>query len=69
MVEYLDSETDQRNTYTYDALGRRIAKIVDADVTAYIEKQEEHQYESFKDEFRRLCKQHGVEIDKRYVWD
>ena len=41
-----------------------------ADVTAYIEKQEEHhQHESFKDEFRRLCKQHGVEIDERYVWD
>ena len=41
-----------------------------ADVIAYIENQEEHhKHESFKDEFRRLCKQHGVEIDERYVWD
>ena len=41
-----------------------------ADVTAYITKQEEHhQHESFKDEFRRICKQHGVEVDERYVWD
>jgi len=30
MVEYLDSETLQRHTYTYDALGRRIAKTIDA---------------------------------------
>ena len=36
----------------------------------YIENQEEHhKQESFKDEFRRLCKNYGVEIDERYVWD
>ena len=28
-----------------------------------------HQQESFQDEFRRLCRKYGLEIDERYVWD
>jgi putative transposase len=36
----------------------------------YIANQEEHhRRETFQDEFRRLCKKYGVEIDERYVWD
>ena len=36
----------------------------------YIANQEEHhRTESFQDEFRRLCKKYGLEIDERYVWD
>ncbi len=36
----------------------------------YIADQEEHhRHESFQDEFRRLCKKYGLEIDERYVWD
>ncbi len=36
----------------------------------YITNQEEHhRRKSFQDEFRRLCKKYGVEIDERYVWD
>jgi putative transposase len=36
----------------------------------YIANQEEHhKTESFRDEFRRLCKKYGVPIDERYVWD
>lgn len=36
----------------------------------YIANQEEHhRKESFQDEFRRLCKKYGVEIDERYVWN
>ena len=36
----------------------------------YIANQEEHhRTESFKDEFRRLLKEHNVEYDERYVWD
>ncbi len=31
--------------------------------------QEHHKSESFQDEFRRLCKKYGLEIDERYVWD
>ncbi len=39
-------------------------------LTEYIANQEEHHAtESFQDEFRRLCKRYGVELDKRYVWN
>lgn len=39
-------------------------------VKAYIANQETHHHkESFQDEFRRLCRKYGVEIDERYVWD
>ncbi len=42
---------------------------VDA-LVRYIEDQEEHhRVVSFQDEFRRICKKYGVEIDERYVWD
>jgi putative transposase len=36
----------------------------------YIADQEEHhRAETYQDEFRRLCKKYGIEIDERYVWD
>ena len=36
----------------------------------YIANQKEHhRQETFQDEFRRICKKYGVEIDERYVWD
>lgn len=39
-------------------------------LTRYIAKQEEHhRKETFQDEFRRLCRKYGVEIDERYAWD
>ena len=39
-------------------------------VKAYIANQAEHHKQiSFQDEFRALCKRHGIEIDERYVWD
>ena len=34
MVEYNDLDAGQRHTYAYDALGRRIARVVDADGAA-----------------------------------
>jgi REP element-mobilizing transposase RayT len=40
------------------------------DVKRYIENQElHHAKRSYQDEFRILCKKHGIEIDERYVWD
>ncbi|MFN0018723.1 MAG: IS200/IS605 family transposase [Pirellulaceae bacterium] len=40
------------------------------EVKEYIADQEEHHRKmSYQDEFRWLCKKHGVEIDERYVWD
>jgi REP element-mobilizing transposase RayT len=39
-------------------------------VRDYIAQQEEHhRKESFQDEFRALCRKHGVAFDERYVWD
>ncbi|MDY0169290.1 MAG: transposase [Thermoguttaceae bacterium] len=39
-------------------------------VKRYIAQQEEHHKRmSFQDEFRELCRRHGLEIDERYVWD
>ena len=39
-------------------------------VKQYIANQAEyHQKITFQDEFRALCKRHGIEIDERYVWD
>jgi putative transposase len=36
----------------------------------YIAGQEEHhRHVSFQEEFRKLCRKHGIEIDERYVWD
>jgi REP element-mobilizing transposase RayT len=36
----------------------------------YIQNQQEHhQRMSFKDEFRELCRRHGLEVDERYAWD
>ncbi len=40
------------------------------ELVGYIKNQEEHhKQETFQDEFRRLCREYGVEIDERYVWD
>ena len=30
---------------------------------------EHHRQESFQDEFRRMCRKYGIEVDERYVWD
>ena len=39
-------------------------------VRSYIAGQEEHHRKlSFQDEYRVLCRKHGVEMDERYVWD
>lgn len=39
-------------------------------VESYIVNQQQHHLRlSFKDEFRELCRRHGLEIDERYAWD
>ena len=36
----------------------------------YIKNQEDHHHrETFQEEFQRVCKIYGLEIDERYVWD
>ena len=40
------------------------------DLTRYISNQAtHHETESFQDEFRRLCRKYGLDIDERYAWD
>lgn len=39
-------------------------------VSGYIERQKEHHRQmSYQDEFRQICRKHGIDIDERYVWD
>jgi len=39
-------------------------------VTRYIANQKvHHQTQTYQDEFRKLCRKYGVEIDERYCWD
>lgn len=39
-------------------------------VRAYVAAQEEHHRDmSFQDEFRTMCRKHGITIDERYAWD
>jgi putative transposase len=39
-------------------------------VSKYIANQKEHHNKrSFKDEYRDVLKEHGVEFDEKYVWD
>ncbi len=37
--------------------------------TSIQNQQEHHRRVSFKDEFRELCRRHGLKLDERYVWD
>lgn len=42
----------------------------DEQVKRYLANQEKHHRRiSFQDEFREICRRHGIEIDERYVWD
>jgi REP element-mobilizing transposase RayT len=34
-----------------------------------INQKEHHRHETYQDEYRRLCKKYGLDIDERYVWD
>ena len=39
-------------------------------VKRYIQNQEEHHRRmTFQEEFRELCRRHGIELDERYAWD
>ena len=40
------------------------------EVKKYIQNQQQHhQRMSFQDEFRELCRRHGLELDEQYAWD
>ena len=40
------------------------------EVTQYIAHQKEHHRQmSYQEEFRSLCRKHGIPLDERYAWD
>jgi len=40
------------------------------EVRKYIQNQQEHHKRmTFQEEFRELCRRHGLELDERYAWD
>ena len=52
----------------YGAFG--VSESIIPQVKQYIADQEEHHRRmSFQDEFRELCKRHGIRLDERYAWD
>ena len=52
----------------YGAFSVSASKV--EEVESYIRNQREHHRRmSFQDEFRELCRRHGLELDERYVWD
>lgn len=69
--EWVKSELSIPNFYWQSGYGAfSISPGHVEQLTDYIANQEEHhRRESFQDEFRRLCKKYGLEIDERYVWE
>lgn len=47
-----------------------VSKSAEHQVLSYIQNQEaHHRKKTFKDEFTELLEKHGIEYDKRYLWD
>jgi putative transposase len=71
--KWVKAEEPRRLGEFYWQLGYGAFSISPTHVEAlmqYIANQEEHhRHETFQDEFRRLCKLYGLEIDERYVWE
>jgi REP element-mobilizing transposase RayT len=69
--EWVKSELSIPNFYWQSGYGAfSISPGHVEQLTDYIANQEDHhRRESFQDEFRRLCKKYGLEIDERYVWE
>ena len=70
--KWLKKQSPALSTFAWQA-GYGIFSVSESNIPAvksYIEKQEvHHRRMSFQDEFRELCKRHGIEWDERYVWD
>jgi REP-associated tyrosine transposase len=63
-----DQQTDFHWQRGYGAFSISPSHV--ATITEYIKNQSKHhRTETFQDEFRRICRKYGIEIDERYVWD
>jgi REP element-mobilizing transposase RayT len=80
LVEHLKTETskwvkertrDLANFHWQAGYGVfSVSQSVLEQVIEYIARQEEHHRKlTYQEEFRLMCKKHGIEIDERYVWD
>jgi REP element-mobilizing transposase RayT len=60
-----------QNFYWQDGYGAFSVRQSEVQVVSkYIANQKEHHNKrSFKDEYRDVLKEHGVEFDEKYVWD
>ena len=80
LVEHLKTETSKwaktaergssiftwQSGYGAFSVSHSLVDVVDQ----YIRNQIEHHAKmSFKEEYRRICEKHGIDIDERYVWD
>ena len=70
--KWLKKQSPALSTFAWQA-GYGIFSVSESNIPAvksYIENQEDHHRRmSFQDEFRELCKRHGIEWNERYVWD
>ena len=65
-VERGSSVFQWQSGYGAFSVSHSLADVVDQ----YIRNQAEHHAKlSFKEEYRRICEKHGIEVDERYVWD
>ncbi len=64
------SERCRRPGYTDHIYGSHNVAALTGRVKKYIQNQQQHhQRMSFQDEFRELCRRHGLELDEQYAWD
>lgn len=63
--------SDMKDFYWQEGYGAFSISPAHVDkTTGYVANQAEHHRRvSFQDEFRRLCRKYGVELDERYAWD
>ena len=70
--KWAKSHADCSKTFSWQA-GYGVFSVSQSNleqVLTYVENQESHHSRrSYQEEFRELCRKHGVEFDERYVWD
>jgi hypothetical protein len=70
--KWLKKQGTQRKTFEWQN-GYGIFSVSESNVAlvkTYIARQKQHHAKMlFQDEYREICRRHGIEIDERYVWD
>ncbi len=70
--KWLKKQSEETSNFTWQA-GYGAFSVSESNilrVKEYIQNQEEHHRRmTFQDEFRELCKRHGIKLDEQYAWD